>query len=184
MAASTPSGSATRNPESPRMSIRGIHIEDYLLLIVFWVLGIIVFAQFFSRYVFNSSLAWTEEIARYLLICVTFLGSATAVRKKAHLFIEAGYRVFPRALKILFSRLVDLIAVAFYGALAYLSVKIMPVMSRTWFTTVRIPMSALYMLVLIGFVVMTFHSIVFAWKNFRTGYIIGGTEAAQSKIID
>jgi len=43
-------------------------IEDYVSFVIFWVLGVVVFAQFFSRYVLNDSIAWTEEIARYLLI--------------------------------------------------------------------------------------------------------------------
>ncbi|MCK5575594.1 MAG: hypothetical protein KAI28_07240, partial [Sphingomonadales bacterium] len=29
-------------------------IEDYVVLVIFWVLSIVVFAQFFSRYVLND----------------------------------------------------------------------------------------------------------------------------------
>ncbi len=53
------------------------------MLVIFWVLAFVVFLQFFTRYVLNNSLGWTEEIARFLLIGVTFIGSVMAVRKNA-----------------------------------------------------------------------------------------------------
>ena len=40
------------------------HPEDWLAFVIFWSLAFIVFLQFFTRYVLNDSLAWTEEIMR------------------------------------------------------------------------------------------------------------------------
>lgn len=68
---------------------------DAPVFIIFWTLLIIVFIQFFSRYVLNSSLSWTEEIARYLLILLGFVGSVTCVRKKSHIYLEFFYRFLP-----------------------------------------------------------------------------------------
>src|SRR6266853_5845385 len=55
--------------------------EDWGTLAVFWILAVVVFYQVFTRYVLNDAAGWTEEIARYLLIAVTFLGGAMAVRR-------------------------------------------------------------------------------------------------------
>lgn len=68
---------------------------DAPVFIVFWTLLTIVFIQFFSRYVLNSSLSWTEEIARYLLILLGFVGSVTCVRKRSHIYLEFFYRFIP-----------------------------------------------------------------------------------------
>ena len=69
---------------------------DAPALIVFWALMLIVMLQFFTRYVLNDSLGWTEEIARYLLIFVTFIGAITCTRLGAHIFLEFFYRYLPR----------------------------------------------------------------------------------------
>src|SRR5205823_11646107 len=61
------------------------HPEDWLAFLVFWSLAFIVFLQFFTRYVLNDSLAWTEEIARYGLMWLTFIGGAVVTRKNSHI---------------------------------------------------------------------------------------------------
>ena len=55
--------------------------EAWIAFGFFWLLALDVFYQFFTRYVLNDSAAWTEEIARYLLICMVFVG---IVRRGAH----------------------------------------------------------------------------------------------------
>ena len=54
-----------------------------------------VFYQFFTRYALNDSAAWTEEIARYLLICMVFVGVAAAVRTSRHIHVDFLYRLIP-----------------------------------------------------------------------------------------
>ena len=67
---------------------------------IFWALAAFVFLQFFTRYVLNNSLAWTEEIARYLLIALTFIGAAMAVRKGTHIAVEFLYVYLPRPRRV------------------------------------------------------------------------------------
>src|SRR5690606_9920890 len=73
----------------------GHHPEDWLGFAIFWGMAIIVFLQFFTRYVMNDSFAWTEEIARYMLMWVTFVGAATAFRRGTHISVEAAQELLP-----------------------------------------------------------------------------------------
>src|SRR5262245_24684741 len=71
------------------------HPEDWLAFALFWGLAFIVFLQFFTRYVLNDSLAWTEEIARYGLMWVAFIGGAVVVRKNSHIAVELLANILP-----------------------------------------------------------------------------------------
>src|SRR5258706_10746068 len=70
--------------------------EDWLVLAVFWILAVVVFYQVFTRYVLNDAAGWTEEIARYLLIAITFLGGAMAGRRGTHIQVDFVYPFIPR----------------------------------------------------------------------------------------
>lgn len=63
----------------------------------------IVFAGVFFRYFLQIGLGWTEELARYLQIWLTFVGATVAVKRWAHFqltlvnqWIPAGARRFTR----------------------------------------------------------------------------------------
>ena len=156
--------------ETP-VDLRDYALEDYVVFVIFWLLSGVVFAQFFSRYVLNSSIFWTEELARYLLICVAFLGSVMAVRKNSHIFVEFFYRYIPRWLGRVLVTLVDLIRLFFFGMGAYLTWRLIPLMQNQRMASIDIPMSYMYYVVLAGFVLMTLRSIQILWGHWRTGYV-------------
>ena len=64
------------------------HPEDWIAFVIFWSLAFIVFLQFFTRYVLNDSLSWTEEIARYGLMWIVFIGGAMVTRRNTHIAVE------------------------------------------------------------------------------------------------
>jgi len=49
---------------------------------------VLVFGNVVLRYVFNSGIAVSEEISRWLFVWLTFLGSIVALREHAHLGTE------------------------------------------------------------------------------------------------
>src|SRR5712664_3647775 len=59
------------------------HPEDWIAFVLFWALAIIVFLQFLTRDIMHYSLSVTEEIARYGLMSVAFVGGAVVERTQA-----------------------------------------------------------------------------------------------------
>src|SRR5215203_3431472 len=134
--------------------------EGWIALGIFWLLALTVFYQFITRYVLNDSAAWTEEIARYLLIGVVFVGATIGVAKNSQIQVDFFYRHLPAALCRWLSRAVDVLRIAFFAAAVVLTGEMMwKLGSNTRMTVVDAPMNVVYGVVLLGFAAMTFRSI-------------------------
>ncbi|MBO9479720.1 TRAP transporter small permease subunit [Shimia sp. R11_0] len=66
---------------------------------LFAALFSVVFLQFFTRYVLNDSIAWTEEAARYLLILLSFCGAIRCQITGSHIALEFVDKYYGRYLK-------------------------------------------------------------------------------------
>ena len=147
------------------------HPEDWLAFAIFWGLAFIVFLQFFTRYVLNDSLAWTEEIARYGLMWIVFIGGAMVTRRNSHIAVELLANVMkPGPLRSMLLALVDIIKLAFIGLLAYVSVTITERMDMQRMTVFDLPMSYVYAGVAFGCFLMLIRQIQNVWRNARAGW--------------
>lgn len=126
-----------------------VHWTDTPALVLFVVLAAVVLLQFLSRYVLNDSVAWTEEIARYLLIGVAYAGSISAFRRGEHIFLEVVYRRVSEASVKPLAVLVELINVAFHAVLTVLAAGLTVEADRRMIS-VDLPKSIVY-----GFVAVT-----------------------------
>ncbi len=144
--------------------------EDWVTLAVFWLLAFTVFYQFFTRYVLDDSAAWTEEIARYLLIGVTFLGGSMAVRRNTHIHVEFLYRYLPAPVGRVLSTLVDLVRLGFLGYATWLSIDLVPRMDNLRMTVVDLPMSYVYAVVAAGFAMMSFRAAQVSLRHWTRGW--------------
>lgn len=143
--------------------------EDWLAFAFFWVLALVVFYQFFTRYVLNDSASWTEEIARYLLICVAFVGAAIGVRKNNHIQVDFLYRYLPHAVCRAMATFVDAVRILFCGYCVWLTCLLMGKIGSSRMSIVDLPMGLVYGVVLFGFVLMTWRALGVARANWRRG---------------
>jgi TRAP-type C4-dicarboxylate transport system, small permease component len=155
------------------VDLSGTTFEAWVALGFFWILGLTVFYQFFTRYVMNDSAAWTEEIARYLLIASVFTGATIGVVKNNHIQVDFFYRYMPRRMGRAASTLVDLMRVAFFAATVVLTVMLMLKLGSTSrMTLVDLPMNWVYGICLLGFTAMTLRSVQVTWIHYRRGYSV------------
>jgi len=62
---------------------------EYSLFGLGFSMAILVAVQVFCRYVLNSSLFWSEELARYMLVWLSFLGATVAYYRNLHPGVDA-----------------------------------------------------------------------------------------------
>lgn len=62
--------------------------ESGALIISLAVMVIVIFMQVVMRYVFNNSLSWSEEFARYLFVWFSWIGVSAGLKDGEHLRVE------------------------------------------------------------------------------------------------
>lgn len=71
------------------------HFEEALLVLLMGSMSVLIFVQIVMRYVFQASLSWSEELARYLFVWLSYVGVAYAVKKGAHIRVDAFTSLMP-----------------------------------------------------------------------------------------
>ena len=154
------------------VDLSGTPIEAWAALVFFWALGLTVFYQFFTRYVLNDSAAWTEEIARYLLIATVFTGAAIGVAKNNHIQVDFFYRFMPAWLSRAMGLLVDVLRIAFFAAATFLTGQMMQKLGSYKMTIVDLPMNIVYAVVMAGFAAMCLRAIWVMRIHVQRGYTV------------
>jgi len=160
-------------------------VEDWVALAFFWLLGLCVFYQFFTRYALNDSAAWTEEIARYLLICIVFIGIASAVRRTRHIHVDFLYRLIPARLGRALSTIIDAGRIVFFAIAVGLTIQMMTRMTALQMTIIDLPVNIVYGVCVLGFVAATLRSVQVAIENWRRGFsLLERPEHAIDEVIE
>ena len=72
-------------------------IEKFVASVCVIIMAVLVFANVIARKVFDNSLAFSDEMSTYLFVLMSFMGTAIAARRNAHLGLSiVTDRVKPR----------------------------------------------------------------------------------------
>jgi len=92
-------------------------LDTIFLITCLGVMGIVLFAQVVTRYVFHTPLIWSEEAARYLHVWIALFGIHYGFRNSAHIRVTFFYDRLPARAKhivALISNLVIAITLVVY----------------------------------------------------------------------
>lgn len=76
-----------------------VRIQYLLLANLFILMLSLMLAQVFCRYFLEMPLAWSEEVARYMFIVVTYLGATIALAEKSHIEINVTGVIFDKYIR-------------------------------------------------------------------------------------
>ena len=137
--------------EMTHTHLKRLSVEEIVgIALMVSICGVMGLGIFF-RYVLNYSLSWTEEISRYGLIYITFIGTSTAIKHDSHIRIDVLDRILGRKAKIAIKVVNDSITLVFLMYMVYVSYQIIVALRSTKSPALQIPMSYLYISAFVGF---------------------------------
>lgn len=145
------------------------HLEASIIIACLAVTTVLVFIQVVMRYVFNSSLLWSEEVARYLFIWESWLGVSLAARTGEHIAVEMLTSKLTGLCKCAVGILADAVVflicaiMTWQGALLVMKMAAMQSVSPV----LHLPMAYCYAAVPVGCGLMLLRSIESAAKRIR-----------------
>ena len=134
---------------------------EYLLISLIAGISILIFVQVVFRYGFNHSLYWSEEVGRYTLIWITFIGASVGFKKKIHMGVDFLFKSFGRKARALFTVISDVSIFALAMVLAVYGIKLVSFVRFQTSAALLIPMSVPYSAIWIGGILTAVHSFSF-----------------------
>lgn len=146
-----------------RASLRGlVKAEEWLCFaLVLSVLGLVVY-QVVGRYVFTRPSVWSEELARFALVWLTFVAAGYVMSQGSHVTVVVGSKLLgPRGGAILQS-VASVVVLLACAVLLALSPDFLAEAGQIASPAASVPMSWVYGAAVVGFGLMAVHSLVTA----------------------
>jgi len=120
--------------------------------------SLLLFVNVFMRYLFHFPIFWAEELVRYLMVWMIFVGTSQVTKFRGHVAIDIVPRILSRRANTILAIIVNLVCISFCFILAYYSLKqmlrvraahqISPAMELPmWIAYLSIPLGTVLMLV-------------------------------------
>jgi len=120
------------------------HGTETIVALLMAVMVGTVLLQVYCRFVLGNPLSWSEELARYAFVWITFLGAAVAYRHGAHIIVETIVVLLPRRAQVALAWLVDALMVVALVVLLVQGLGIVETTGNVEATMLEIPMSWVY----------------------------------------
>lgn len=148
---------------------------ELLVILIAGIIVAIVTTEVTLRYLFSHSLIFTEELSRYLMVWIVFLGSALAIRDGSHIRIQILVnRLGPRMQQIA-QLAAYILIIAFLVFVTVEGLKILPRQLQQMCITIDISLFYFYLAIPVGSILM----IIFLLPVIRQ--TMAGKSAAENK---
>ena len=132
-------------------------IETVIITILFTEVIFVGFAQVLARFVFKSSLPWSEELLRFSFIWLTYMASSLGIMKGTHASVDVILDRLPRVPQNLVRLVNEILTFVFCATIFYLSLQVvgMQIQRSQISAAMGLPMYVPYGGLVIAFFFMT-----------------------------
>jgi TRAP-type C4-dicarboxylate transport system permease small subunit len=136
------------------------HVGQSASVICLVIVLVSIFAQVFCRFLLGFSLIWSEEIGRYLLIWISFMGLGVLVKRKEMMSIRMVVDRLPTKLAIFANVLADACSVFFLFIVFFYGLRLVSHTMEQLTIVTEFPMGLVYLAIPLGAGFYVFHVIV------------------------
>ena len=132
-----------------------------VLAVMITVMVIVTTVEVVRRYCFGKSFLWAEELVKFLLVAVTFLGGPAAYRAGGLAFLDLITARLSRKVQDIISVFNNVVLIGVCAWLAKLGFvySFSPMVAKMFSTGLHLKMTYVYLTIPIGFVIMVFFAI-------------------------
>ncbi len=154
-------------------------IEKWLFVFLMSLMTVVVTLQVIFRYVIHSSLPWSEELSRYCMIFVTFIGVSAGLRVGTHTCVDFLVTILPGKLKFWMVALGHAVTFAISAAFVVIGLRLsIEMMAHGQMTAgLHIPLWIPYSIIPIGFA----GGCIRCLQNLADHFLSGKTAADKSE---
>jgi len=137
----------------PRSLVRAIEVA---VMAAMGVVSVVVVVEVILRYTLGETLVVTEELSRYLMVWIAFLGSVLLMRERGHIAAEGlGSWLGPLGRRVI-GIVADLLSLVFLLTLTVAGLQTLPAQLDQYLTTINIPIFWFYLAIPVGSGLMAF----------------------------
>ncbi len=146
-----------------------VTLNGAVLVVILAAMAIVLGWNVAGRYLTGNSLTWADEVARYSMIWLTFLGSGLALREGAHAAITNAQDALPTKGQRVLRGLILLVMFGFFAFMVWVGFDYMNRMAVQKSAALRVPMYWIYAAMPVGFLLMIAHLALIAPRYLRAG---------------
>jgi len=129
----------------------------------------VTFSQVVFRYLLQAPLAWSEELARFLLMWMASLSAAYAFKTRSHFALRFVVDRFNPSVQRAIAAFVTLLVASFLVIFAYQSLRFTLEVRNMSAPATQMSMAVPYSSALVGSVLMLYYVIVNWWQDMSAG---------------
>ena len=88
------------------------------------IMSTVIFIQIIMRYVFNSSLSWSEELAAYIMMYKTWVGASYGVKLNMHLRVTVIVDLLKGKLRDIAYIIIDVVWMIFSAYMVVMGIRV------------------------------------------------------------
>lgn len=144
-----------------------VEANKWALILLLSGMSVVVFTNVSLRYLTNFSITWAEEVARYCMIWMTFLGAGLALRYGGHVAITNLQDMLTGRAAMALRAAIMLVILVFCAIMVWIGYDYMQRMRFQLTPATRVPFSYIYAAIPAGFALLIVH-LLLVLKSFVT----------------